>query len=191
MCRERENWRAGKHLRSVCPVHLLPLHNLWTAGADHHGSAPPATPEAMWDRPVNWMLCSCWACKVPFFNHPASEADQLQAQAATFELCRAPDQQKKKEMEAKKREKKMALLSVKLSPGCQSLQPFPSLPSSSNRQPPAPPYLPTRTHTLTVPTPARIPPSAFFITDSSASLHLSHMHRVEACQSPIITLISW
>lgn len=46
------------------------------------------------------------------------------------------------------------------------------------------------THSLCQPLPI-FPPSAFFITDSSASLHLSHMQNVEGRQSPSITLISW
>lgn len=186
----REKWRAGKRLRSVCPVRLLPLHNLWAAGADHHGRVPRAAPGAVWDRPVNWMLCSCWARKAPFYR-PASETDQLRAQPATFELCRAPDQQKtrdgsKKEGEMEK--KKTTGFSVAHSLGCQSCHPLPSLPPYFNRHPPTPPR--PHTHALCQPLPI-FPPSAFFITDSSASLHLSHMHNVEGRQSPSITLISW
>lgn len=76
---------------------------------------------------------------------------------------------------------------------CRSLRgpsiiPPPSLLPYFNRHPPTPPRAPA--HTLYQPLPV-FPPSAFFITDSSASLHLSHMHNYEGRHSPSITLISW
>lgn len=141
---EREKWRAGKRLRSVCPVRLLPLHNLWAVGADHHGSVPPAAPGAVWDRPVNWMPCSCWARKALFFYHPASETDQSRAQPATFELCRAPDQQKTRDGSKKKGEKrgKNGKAFCRSLPGLSIISP-PSFIPSFNRQPPTPPSLHT------------------------------------------------
>lgn len=54
VCSER-NIEQG----SVCPLHLLPLHNLSTAEADHHGSVPLAASGAIWGRSVNWTPFSC------------------------------------------------------------------------------------------------------------------------------------
>lgn len=188
--RVREKWRAGKRLRSVCPVRLLPLHNLWAAGADHHGSVPRVAPGAAWDRPVNWMLCSCWARKAPFLpsrNRPPQKQTSYEPSQPPLSTT-GPQISKNKRCKQKQKGEKMAGLSVAHSLGCQSFHPLPSLPPSFNRQPPTPPRL--HTNSLCQPLPI-FPPSAFFITDSSASLHLSHMHNVEGRQSPSITLISW
>lgn len=101
-----------------------------------------------------------------------------------------PRSAKNKRWKEKKKEgkKKMAGPSVAHSPGCQSFHPLPSLLPYFNRLPPTLHCTPT--HTLYQPLPI-FPPSASFITDSSASLCLSHMHNVEGRQSPSITLISW
>lgn len=170
--RVKEKW-SGERLRSVCPVRFLPLHNLWAAGADHHGSVLQAAPGAMWDRPVNWMLWSCWARKAPLFYHLAWETDQPQTQLATFEL-----------KEIKEEENNMQCLLPLIPQAVSHLTYFLHL----NRHLTTPPFTPT--HTLCQPLPT-FPPSAFFITDSSASVRLSHMHSVEGRQSPSITLISW
>lgn len=74
----------------------------------------------------------------PFFYHPASESDQPRAQPATFELCRAPDQQKTRDG-SKKRERKAFCRSL---PGLSIISP-PSFTPSFNRQPPTPPSLHT------------------------------------------------
>lgn len=152
---------SRERLRSVCPVRLLPLHNLWAAGADHHGSVPQAAPGAVWDRPVNWMLCPCWARKAPFYR-PAWETNQPRAQPATFELCRAPDQQKTRDGSKKKKKgekEKMAGPSVAHSLSCQSFHPLSPPTLIDTHQPlPALPVPRLHTHTYTVPTPAHIPP---------------------------------
>lgn len=108
-----------------------------------------------------------------------------------------PGSAKNKRWKQKKggvKKEKTAQPSVAHSLGCQSFHPLPSRPPYFNRHPPTPPCTPgpprLHTHSLCQTLPI-FPPSAFFITDSSASLHLSHMHNVEGRQSPSITLISW
>lgn len=159
--RQWEKWRAGKRLRSVCPVRLLPLHNLWAAGADHHGSVPRAAPGAVWDRPVNWMLCSCWARKAPL---PSSLRNRPATSPASYLWnLQGPRSAKNKRWKQKKggKKEKTAGPSVAHSLGCQSFEPLASLPPYFNRHPPQPLpaiLVPPPTHTLTVPTPAHIPP---------------------------------
>lgn len=114
-----------------------------------------------------------------YFCHPASEREKLWVHPATFEPSWALHQQARAMVE----------LSVKHLLGCHSFY-FPYLPclsSSSNQQLSIPPCL----HTQWVCSPCSDSLSAFFINDSSASLHLNHMHTTEGCQSLSITLINW
>lgn len=191
-----EKWRAGKCLRSVCPVRLLPLHNLWAAGADHHGSVPRAAPGAAWDRPVNWMLCSCWACKGPFFftiqpqkqtsHEPSYEPRQLPLSSAGLQIS------KKQEMEVRKKgsDRKNGLLS--LNPWAANhftpfLHSLPTLIDTHQPLPALPVPLPTHTHThcanpcpysppvpSSLPTPVLLCTSAICTTLRAASHPASH-----------------
>lgn len=161
-----------ERLRGVCPVRLLPLHNLWAAGADHHGSMPRAAPWAVWDRPVNWMLCSCWARRPPFFM-PLSLRNISAKDRASYLWATGT---------------KQTGPSVSGSLSCHSSHPLSSLLPYFNRHPATPPRTPAYTQHASL---LSFPPSTAFITDSSASLQLSHMHSVEARQSPSISLISW
>lgn len=182
---------SRERLRSVCPVRLLPLHNLWAAGADHHGSVPQAAPGAVWDRPVNWMLCPCWARKAPFYR-PAWETNQPRAQPATFELCRAPDQQKTRDGSKKKkkgRERKNGRAFCRSLPELSIISP--PFPPHFNRHPPTPPCTPspppTHTHIYcanpcpysppvpsSLPTPVLLCTSAICTTLRAASHPASH-----------------
>lgn len=114
-----------------------------------------------------------------YFCHPASEREKLWVHPATFEPSWALHQQARAMVE----------LSVKHLLGCHSFyfSYLLCLSSSSNQQLSIPPCL----HTQWVCSPCSDSLSAFFINDSSASLHLNHMHTTEGCQSLSITLINW
>lgn len=138
--------------------------------------------------------CAGQACKLDAMLLLSSQAPFLPSSprsrsatnpASYLWALQGPDQQKKKKRARDGRKKWHGLLS--LTPWAVN-HPPPSLLPYFNRHPPTPPRAPA--HTLYQPLPV-FPPSAFFITDSSASLHLSHMHNYEGRHSPSITLISW
>lgn len=76
---------------SVCPVHLLPLHNLWTTEADHHGSVPQAAPGAIWGSSVNWMLLQLQGSFLPssLRMREASPSSYLWAQQGPASACKS------------------------------------------------------------------------------------------------------
>lgn len=140
---ESRETNETKRSRSVCPVRLLPLHNLWAVGADHHGSVPPAAPGAVWDRPVNWMPCSCWARKALFL--PSSVRNRPATSPASYLWAQQGPRSAKNKMEAKKgREsgQKNGKAFCRSLPGLSIISP-PSFTPSFNRQPPTPPSLHT------------------------------------------------